>query len=198
MRNETTCLIAVIIAMTLASCVVPGGGGREEASYLIRVSKVAGVCEGPAEIWSAPGSRLATGRFRAGEPVGTWTFWDSRGTKIVMMEYLNGRQSGPLEMCYGSFAIPTSVGKLKLRGHLENGRLEGGVTTYSPEGKTIIKGHYKHGVLVSCQAVNAQGHPLSDAQARALAEDQAKADVAYLGTIDEIIRNSALYAKPIP
>ena len=198
MKNKIALLAAVIVALSLASCVVPGGGGREEASYLIRATKAAGQYEGPAEIWSAPGKRLATGRFRAGQPTGTWTFWDSHGTKTVMLEYLNGRQSGSIEMYYGSSSFPGSAGKLKLRGSLQNGLWNGPVTTYSPAGKKLSERRYQGGILVSCHGFDPNGGALNDRQAMEQAEHQSRADRDYFATLDEIIRNSALYAKPIP
>lgn len=198
MKNEITRVAALVTALCLSGCVVPEVKGPEEASYLIRGSKTGGALDGPAEIWTSPSTRQATGHFQAGKPTGTWTFWDSRGAKIATLEYRDGVQSGTVEMWYGSFAYPAEVGRLKLRGSLLDGRWNGTVTTFYSDGQKRSERSYQVGVLVSSRGFDGSGHELTEVQAKAQAQHEDQADATYLAALDKTIRNSAMYAKPIP
>lgn len=170
----------------------------EFGAYLIKGKKLNGLYDGPVEIWTSPTARQMAGKFSRGNPVGSWTFWDSKGTRIATLEYADGIQSGSVEMWYGSFAYPEDAGKLKLRGVLRGGRWDGSVTSYYRNGQIHSERTYEKGVLVRTVSYDDDGKALTPDQSRQQGEQDDRADETYLAGLDLNLRDSAKYAQQAP
>jgi antitoxin component YwqK of YwqJK toxin-antitoxin module len=69
----------------------PDGTIRSRATY------VDGLEEGPTEVFHPNGMTYYTGRYRAGKPVGEWTFYDRMGNEVERAHYdsLGNRLTAP-------------------------------------------------------------------------------------------------------
>ncbi len=157
-------------------------------TYVLNAAKIDGVFQGLAEIWSSPTIRVAGGLLRDGKPDGVWTFWDSRGAKIVTLTYRDGELNGPVEMWYGSFTDPRNAGNIKLRGTLLNGLWNGTVSQFYSDGLHLLgERTYQSGHLISAHYAEADAEKISGAQIKSRADADDSSDKRYIHSLQKTV-----------
>ena len=92
---------------------------------------------GPAQLVDRAGTTLATGNVELGAMEGYWDFYDSRKTLIAEVRYYKGAANGQYRTYFGSQYHPAMAGKLQSEGYLNNGREDGKLTCYNPDGSVL-------------------------------------------------------------
>ena len=83
---------------------------------------------GTYRFYNSRGGLQTSGQYESGQRTGVWTFWDSRGVKVVELTYVRGAKEGACHMWYGSFAYPSAAESKKLDAHFSLDRQDGRVT----------------------------------------------------------------------
>lgn len=148
------------------------------------------VAEGSYRLYNSRGELQATGQFRDGHRDGLWTFWDSRGTKIVELTYVRGAREGAYGMWYGSFAYPASAGNRKLAGKFSGNREEGEKWVWWPGGNPQCRVEFNDGEATDASCWAEDGEAVQRSEALEATRHQSEADADYIHALDELVERS--------
>lgn len=138
---------------------------------------------------------MLEGMLDAGKMDGVWTSWGSQGDRLEMGTYHQGMRNGPVQMWYGPLAFPEARGRWKLEGTFRDGVFDGVVTRYYPSGTRACARLYDHGILKRSDSWMFDGTAESPDAARTEAVTELKADLEYLGTLEDMVARSLVQAQ---
>lgn len=145
---------------------------------------------GSYKLYSSRGDLQATGSFEGGQRNGVWTFWDSRGVRIVELTYVRGTEEGPCLMWYGSFAYLEAAGSKKLEGQFSRGKEDGMKSTWWPGGSLRCETQLNRGEVVTARCWSESGDVLTDPDALDAARSALEPDIEYLHTLERSVEDS--------
>jgi hypothetical protein len=146
-----------------------------------------GLPHGVYELRDAKGAVRAVGAFNRGKRTGSFIFWSSEGVRIAHLPFEEDELSGTLAMWYAGKQAGREPQR-KLEAAYRSGRLDGDKRSWYPSGSARAEYRYEKGELRSATASGEGGKPLSDAEARALAQRDAVTDDAFVASLVAIVR----------
>jgi hypothetical protein len=132
--------IALFIVFTLGCApILQTSASRDSQHYGIGQRDIEGKATGEWKLYAkANKSLFGEGRYVNGMPDGTWTLWDTGGTKNAELHFNNGVLNGEYRLFYSSFS-PEAAGKLKTIGHANQGLLDGVFRRYNADGTSFVE-----------------------------------------------------------
>lgn len=177
--------LAAVVALALASqC-----SFAATPDYVVTGNCRDGQPHGAYELRMPDGTLRVSGAFARGRRTGSFIFWSSGGVRIAHLPYDDDALSGTVALWY-SAGGPRSDPRQKLEAVYAHGRRAGGARSWYADGHVRAEYRYDQGVLAEARAWNAQGAPLSDDEARALAARDAATDAEYYASLEAIVRDN--------
>lgn len=173
---------AVVFAATTAALASGASGERFSVVGACRD----GVPNGGYELRMPDGRLRVAGAFALGRKTGTFIFWTANGARIAVVPYDDDRKSGTVARWY-----TTSSGKesgRSLEAPFTDDVLHGIERSWHANGALRSESRYEHGTLVSVEAWDRRGVPLSGPEARRLAAQDAAAGERFLSELDATVR----------
>ena len=154
-----------------------------------------GLPHGAYELKGAGGQVRVVGAFSKGRRTGSFLFWSSAGARIAQLPYDDDVLSGTLALWY---ATPGRGGEpvRKLEAVYAQGRLSGLKRSWHPDGRLRAEFRYDQGALTGARAFTESGKAMPDADARAMAERDMRADDAYFASLDATVRANLPRCEP--
>ncbi len=153
-----------------------------------------GLPHGSYRMINAFGTIQAVGAFTHGKMSGDWTFWDSKGVKIVEVQFNDDHLDGLCKMWYGSFyESGRFAGRKKLQLNFKQGKLHGERVRFYLNGNKQSVFTFNNNQLTKIVIWNSEGDgpkTLSPVKERNSVENFLKEDREYLNAIRKIINNS--------
>jgi hypothetical protein len=178
---------SIVLLQSLAGCALFARSDALRADVSLSPECVA---TGSYHLYNSRGDLQASGQFKDGRRHGVWTFWDSQGTKIVELTYMDGMREGAYRMWYGSFAFPASAGNRKVAGEFSGNREEGKKWTWWTGGNLQCEVQFKNGEATDARCWTKNGEALQEGEAIDTARHQSQADADYISTLDEVVEKS--------
>jgi hypothetical protein len=176
-RAAAAAAIAVLAQATLAatpSWVVTGScrDGRSHGAYELRMD----------------GLLRVAGAFNHGKRIGSFLFWSSTGVRLALLPFDDDVMSGTVALWYAT-APARGEPSRKLEAVYVAGRPVSARSWY-PDGRPRGEFRYDNKQLAEARAWSAKGAPLPDAEARAMAARDLKADEKFYDTLLAIVRDN--------
>lgn len=167
--------------------VLTGSAGAGEAERLVAsVACRDHVPHGAFELRMPDGQLRIVGAMAKGRRTGTFLFWASTGSRIAVIPYEEDAKVGTVALWYPP-AIPLDAPRRKLESAYAAGALHGFTRSWHPNGKRRTEYRYEHGELAAAQAWRESGEPLSEPEARRLAERDRTDAAAYYAELEQTI-----------
>ncbi|MFO1313487.1 MAG: hypothetical protein U1F41_15635 [Burkholderiales bacterium] len=142
---------------------------------------------GVYELRDEKGTVRAVGAYNRGKRTGSFIFWSSGGVRIAHLPFEEDELSGTLAIWHAG--RPGREPQRKLEASYRNGRLEGDKRSWYANGSARAEYRYENGVLRTASASTEAGKPLSEADARALAQRDEAIDHAFVMSLLAIVRD---------
>ncbi|MFO1324868.1 MAG: hypothetical protein U1F15_12505 [Burkholderiales bacterium] len=175
MRGAVALAAALAAATAAAQAYTIEGGCRD------------GQPHGAYELRGAGGQVRVVGAFNRGKRMGSFLFWSSAGVRIAQLPYDEDVLTGTLAAWYAG-GSPAAEPRPKLEAVYASGRPSGVQRSWYPNGNVRAEFRYDNGALVEARAFGESGKPLTDAQARALAEKDGNSDAQFIASLEAIVR----------
>jgi antitoxin component YwqK of YwqJK toxin-antitoxin module len=159
------------------------------AAYVVTGNCRDGQPHGAYELRMPDGALRVAGAFARGKRTGSFLFWSSSGVRIAHLPYDDDAMSGTVALWHSAGGSSSEPGQ-KLEAVYAHGRRAGGVRSWYADGRVRAVYRYDRGILAEARAWNTQGAPLSDAEARALAEQDFAADAEHYASLEAIVRDN--------
>lgn len=192
-RPRGSSSFAVRIAVSIASAMLIDGCAslvsRDEMRAEVAYSQ-SGAPEGSYRLYNSLGGLQVSGQFEEGRRVGVWTFWDSRGTKIIELSYVDSTKEGPCQMWFGSFASSSSAGQKKLEVRFSSGLQHGQKRTWWANGRPKCEVQIDAGAVTAARCWSEDGAEVAQEAAMQAAHSELEADAKYLAALDGVVAGS--------
>ncbi len=159
------------------------------ATYVVTGQCRDGRPHGAYELRTPDGHLRVAGAFNHGKRVGTFLFWSTTGVRIALLPFADDVLDGTVALWY-STGDAKSTPKPKLEAVYAAGRPSGSARSWYPDGRMRAQYRYAQGVLAEALAWSAKGAPLSDAEARALAQHDTAEDQQIYGALEAMLRDN--------
>ncbi len=167
-------ILAGATSFAIAQPLVIGGSCRD------------GEPNGAYELRMPDGRLRVAGAFARGRRTGTFLFWDANGARIAVVPYEDEVRSGTVALWHPP-ARANADAPRRLEAAYVGGRLHGSKRSWHANGNPRTDLRYERGELVEARAWVEAGAPLSDAEARALAEVDLATDERFCATLESFV-----------
>jgi hypothetical protein len=145
-----------------------------------------GAPNGAYELRMINGQLRILGAFAKGRRTGTFLFWAATGDRVAVVPYDDDAKVGTVALWYPP-AIPRDEPRRKLEAAHSAGIRNGVTRSWHANGRQRTEYLYEHGALKMARAWNAQGAPLTELEARRIAERDLTADAEYFAGLERTI-----------
>ncbi len=184
-----TTIIGRAIAFLLAPALVAGAEVRAE-SFAIDGNCRDGAPSGAYELRMPDGRVRIIGAFAKGRRTGTFLFWSASGARIAVIPYEDDTRVGTVALWYPP-ATAQGAPRRKLEAAYAVGVPHGDTRSWHANGNRRAEYRYEHGELAAAEAWSDSGAPLSESDARRLAERDRAADAEYFASLERMIAENA-------
>lgn len=127
------------------------------------------------------------GRTNAGRMDGMWTYYDSRGEKLAIVNYRLDQREGPVQLYYVTADGP-AVGRVRMLGAFASGSAHGMVSSKWASGGKKLEREFDHGILQGARGWTEKGTRMSDGEAMKSAIDESRAEEALLTELENFVQ----------
>ena len=178
-RMQVSCRI-LLVAGALASLSV-------SAQVLEgRGSCRAGTPQGAWKLAAPDGTLRAIGAFAQGRRTGSFIFWNAAGVRVAHLPYEDDAMNGTLALWYET-PVQNGEGQQRLEAVYAHGKLDGRKRSWHANGRLRGEYTYANDVLLDARAWDGRGDALPEAEARAQAKAELRAESAYYRTLDALV-----------
>jgi hypothetical protein len=175
----------VALRAAVAAAALLAAGASLAESYTVYGNCRDGLAHGSYELRDAKGTVRAVGAFNRGKRTGSFIFWSSDGVRIAHLPFDEDVLSGTLAMWYSG--RPGREPQRKLEAAYSRGQLNGDKRSWFPNGQLRSEYRYEKGELRDASASTEGGKPLTQADARVLAQRDALTDDAFVASLLAIV-----------
>jgi antitoxin component YwqK of YwqJK toxin-antitoxin module len=177
--------IPTLALLSVVACASPGG-----VAYTVRGSCASGIPDGPFELVLPSGRAQVTGSYLRGAKEGLVVIYSSAGPKVAEVPYHDDAFQGTIKLWYMPESSSDAVSRRKLETSYASGLREGPSLSWYPDGTPRKKATYAEERLVTIEAWDDSGVPLSDDQARRMAAFDEDADRKLYSVYEQVIREN--------
>lgn len=177
--------LALVAGLALNATTAPAA----TATYVVTGQCRDGRPHGAYELRMPDGQMRVAGAFNRGKRVGTFLFWSTAGVRIALLPFTDDVLDGTVALWY-STGNARSLPRPKLEATYAAGRPAGSVRSWHPDGRPRAQYRYAQGVLAEALAWNAEGAPLPEPEARALAARDADEDQQFYIALEAMVRDN--------
>ena len=176
--------------MTLVAALVLAAGADASAQpYAVAGSCRDGAPNGAYELRMPDGRLRVLGAFAKGRRTGTFLFWAPTGARIAVIPYDDGAKFGTVALWYAP-ATRQGEPRRKLESTYAAGVLHGFTRSWHANGKQRTEYRYERGELAAAEARSESGEPLSEHEARRLAERDRATDAEFYASLEQTIADN--------
>ena len=154
-----------------------------------------GFFDGSAELFTSGTVRRAAGSYREGKPEGSWSFWDSGGSRIAVFTFRAGILEGQTKLYFGSFGAPQAAEKLKVGGTMKSGWWSGTIRSWYSDGSRRSERFYEGGKVLRASAHDGDGASYSESAAMERAHRDDASDRELISLLAAIICEAPDHAQ---
>ncbi len=149
-----------------------------------------GVPNGAYEFRMPDGRLRIVGAFAKGRRTGTFLFWTASDARIAVIPYDDDAKVGTVALWYPP-ARPRGEPRRKQESAYAAGVLHGITRSWHPNGARRAEYRYEHGSLAAALAWTDSGAPLTEPEARRIAERDRATDADYYAGLERTIAENA-------
>ncbi len=177
---------AACIAVAAAALFASGAAAE---TFVVHCGCRDGAPNGLYELRMPNGRLRIVGALAKGRRTGTFIFWAANGARIALIPYDDDVKVGTVAVWYEP-ALAKADPPRKSETTYVAGVLHGIKRSWHPNGNPRTEFRYAHGALVEARAWKESGAPLSDAEARALADRDVANDERFYATLEATIADN--------
>jgi len=177
--------VVLVVALALAA-----GGEVSAQPYFVAGSCRDGAPNGAYELRMPDGRLRVLGAFAKGRRTGTFLFWASTGARIAVIPYDDDAKIGTVALWYAP-ATRQGEPRRKLESAYSAGVRHAFTRSWHANGKRRAEYRYERGELAAVEAWSESGEPLSEHEARRLAERDAATDAEFYASLERTIAENA-------
>jgi len=168
----------------LWTCYYPTGGMYKQQEFKFSYFNVPNP-NGPYKQWSEEGNLIIQGQFENSSMTGLWEFWNTKGVKVMEIEFSDNLPNGYCNMWYSS---PGKEGNKKIQCSFRKGRHGGKYTAWYGDGKLRVEATLDRGSIVDVQMYDKDGATVLDEKSsQKIFEKQLEADLELLREVERDI-----------
>jgi hypothetical protein len=175
MRRAAVACAALVAAVASAEDLAVDGSCRD------------GQPHGAYEVRGPDGTARVVGAFARGRRTGTFLFWSSGGARVALLPFDDDALSGTVTLWHAPAGRAGDV-RPKLEAVYVRGQPSGEKRSWFPDGRPRAEYRYEQGALAAARAWTEAGKPMSEDEARALAQRDRAADDAYFASLAAFVR----------
>ena len=145
-----------------------------------------GAPNGAYELRQPDGRLRILGAFAKGQRTGTFIFWAATSDRVAVIPYDDNAKVGTVALWYPP-SIPLTEPRRKLQAAYAAGVRHGFTRSWHANGRQRTEYLYEHGKLKAARAWSGQGAPLTEPEARRIAERDLAADDEYFASLERTI-----------
>jgi len=127
------------------------------------------------------------GRVDTGRMTGVWTYFDSYGERLAVVNYKLDQRHGPVQLYYVTADGP-AVKRLRMTGEYVNGAQNGMMESRWPSGGKKLERDFDQGILQGARGWTEKGGRLDDGAAMAAAIKESKEEDALLAELENFVQ----------
>ncbi len=127
------------------------------------------------------------GRTNAGRMDGMWTYYDSKGEKLAVVNYRLDQREGPVQLYYVTADGP-AVGRVRMLGAYAKGSANGMTASKWASGGKKLERDFDLGILQGARGWTEKGTRMSDNEAMKSAMDEGRAEEALLTELENFVQ----------
>ena len=191
MRLPTTLLLTAAI-ISLAACAGAPDPLPEDANGVPLLTHPA-----PVPVASGDSQRFlirdkqqrirVDGRTNTGRMDGLWTYYDSKGEKLAIVNYRLDQREGPVQLFYVTADGP-AVGRVRMLGAYAKGSAHGMISSKWASGGKKLERDFDHGILQGARGWTEKGTRMSDGEAMKSAIEESRAEEALLTELENFVQ----------
>jgi len=174
----------------LGLLVLAAGEGAGAQTYVVAGGCRDGAPNGAYELRMPDGRLRVLGAFAKGRRTGTFLFWAPTGARIAVIPYEDDVKIGTVALWHAP-ALPGGEPRRWLESAHSRGSLHGATRSWHADGTRRSEYRYERGELVAAAAWAESGAPLSEAEARRLAERDRATEAGYYGSLEQLVADNA-------
>lgn len=153
----------------------------------MRGSCAGGIPDGPFELVLPNGRAQVSGSYLRGAKEGLVVIYSSAGPRVAEVPYHDDAFQGTIKLWYMPESTSDTVRRRKLESSYRSGFRDGPSLSWYPDGRQRKNATYAQGKLVTVEAWDDSGVPLSDDQARRMAAFDEEADRKLYSVYEQVI-----------
>jgi hypothetical protein len=162
------------------------GIAMAEPSLVVSGACRDGVPNGAYEVRDRAGKTRVVGAFAKGRRTGTFIFWSRAGVRVAVVPYEGDAMTGTVALWHPP-RDPRADATRKLEAPYTEGQRHGVTRAWHDNGRARAVVRYERGSIVEVQAWRRDGRPMSEAEARALAQRDERAAAQTFATLERVI-----------